>query len=312
MDKYLYIFIHIPKTGGSSFRKHIEKNIGESERLLFEYKDLRYGKKVKSRKKETRKRASEKIASLTKGQRKKIKVIYGHSVPYGIHEYFERPSRYIVFIREPNKRTLSLYNFILFNYKRDTKKGVKRVDYKYQLLVDGKIPDFAEWVDRKYGVRGKGVDTTFQLLKDLGYVASIKSIGKQMDKFWFVGLTKNLNKDLLFLYETMGFNKFFVRQNITKKEIGSIRKKELRSKLAEKNNKDYKIYEGSLRSNQKFKEKAKDYESKVKKAKVKRGILLPFTQVLFDPKGSLIDLSGLLRRKSRFYEKTFDYVRGYK
>lgn len=55
-----------------------------------------------------------------------------------------------------------------------------------------------------------------------------------------------------------------------------------------------------------------NYYSIVKTIIRKRKVLLPFTQLLFDPKGTLIELSAYLRRKSKLYEKYFDIVRGYR
>lgn len=310
MQDYLYIFPHIPKTGGSSFRKHLEKNIPKNERVLFEFKDLRYGKRVKKRKKLVRKRAEKEISKLSDRKKAQIKFVYGHGACYGVHKHFDKPARYITFLREPNKRALSLYNFIVSNYKRDSLKGITRDNYEKQLLVDGKIPSFQKWVEVKYGVKGMGVDTATQLFEDLGYLSKGDSVKSFLDIFYFIGITKGLTTDLEFLYQELGFNKFFVRQNITKKTKKAIGNKKTRQVLEEKNKKDYKLYKKALEKNSAFR-KDKNYFKKAERTRIKKFFLLPLTQIVFDPKGTLIDLSAFLRRKSKIYEKTFDYLRGY-
>jgi hypothetical protein len=44
-NNYLYIFVHVPKTGGSTLRKHIEKNVPVDERLLIAHPELRFESK---------------------------------------------------------------------------------------------------------------------------------------------------------------------------------------------------------------------------------------------------------------------------
>ncbi|WP_036479481.1 sulfotransferase family 2 domain-containing protein [Myxosarcina sp. GI1] len=84
------IFTHIPKTSGTSFRKHsIDPN--------FDAREIYEGKG--------------RLALITKLNKRKIKIIQGH-IRFGIHRYIACRPIYITFFRDPIQRAISEYFFI--------------------------------------------------------------------------------------------------------------------------------------------------------------------------------------------------------
>lgn len=299
MKDYLYIFVHIPKTGGTSIRKHIRKNIAEDERLFLSFPELRFEPYTLSYKKLSVK-VEEKIKSLSEKQKKNIKIIFGEEVPYGVHKYFKRKARYFTVVRDPNKRTLSLYNFYRTRYEKDHKKGVYRSHYPYQLLINGKVPEFFDWVKEKYGVKRNSTETMVQLLQTLGFLDSSNvdsnTIKKSLDKFYFIGTTGQSFDDFSYIYGLLGFNKYFLRQNISKKYI-TYTKSKTGKILRKKNNLDYELFTEAKSKNNNFKEKNKEYYDIVSRVQKKRKLLTYFTQILFDPIKTIIFIFRKLKRK---------------
>jgi hypothetical protein len=308
---YIYIFHHIPKSGGSSFKKLIKKNFKKEELFRFNFykspSEGDVGKKVLID------RFKKYISKMSIEEVKKIKFLYGQGVPYGIEKYFGRPARYIVFLRNPESRIISWYNYLFGLYRREKAKGVLNLPYSKMLFVKGKVPSFQEWARKKYGEKGTGVITTYQHLARWGYLRgkSKKEIKEALDKFYFIGITNKLQFDLNFLSYVFGFNKFFIKENISKRVVKKLTNKS-RDYFQTKNKWDELIYDLAQQKRKEFIDQQPQYYTKVKLISTKRRLFLPFTQMLFDTKGTIIELSALLRRRSKMYEKYFDILRGYK
>ena len=87
----IYIFLHMPKCAGTTFRVHIENNLAQDEILpLYIDKDKNF---------RDRDYVRQYITSLDQERKKKLKLVYGHEVHYGIHDWLGREGRYFTFLR---------------------------------------------------------------------------------------------------------------------------------------------------------------------------------------------------------------------
>ena len=89
------IFLHIPKTGGATLHKILEKNYRRNEILTFD--GSRHRLEV------------ERFAKLLAAERARYRLIKGHLF-FGLHEFVPGNSTYITFLREPIDRGLSFYS----------------------------------------------------------------------------------------------------------------------------------------------------------------------------------------------------------
>jgi Galactose-3-O-sulfotransferase len=93
------IFLHLPKTGGSTL----------TTLLRWQYRSLQPAEIARFI---TEERTFEEIDRLPLEQRARIKLLVGHFA-YGVHEFIPKPCSYITIVREPAQRVVSLYRYIL-------------------------------------------------------------------------------------------------------------------------------------------------------------------------------------------------------
>lgn len=227
--KPLYVFIHNPKTGGTTIAHYLTKHMGKGQYLAF-YPEI-YKDEIS---------VIDKIKSLSEKEMDSLNIIWGHRVFYGIDKYFnEREVRYIIFLRSPVERLYSMYNY-LFGLSEEGKinEGQKKL-----ISENGKIFSFKEFIEKKTNLQNGFI---YQIItsNNLKYgqiesTARIEYIKHFLDKMYFVGLTEN-KEDFRFLLEILGFDDTFEDQNISKKYI--IREEKYDKDIVKRNTEDVMIY----------------------------------------------------------------------
>lgn len=282
-NEYLYIFVHIPKTAGSTFNYHIKRNFPK-ESLSFSRNELGiHPENIPKTFTECNNLVKKFTNNLSKEKKAKTKIIYGHFIPYGIHRYFNRPARYFTFFRDPISRIVSLYNFKRGNFENIKDLGKLRIFYKNTFLLENKIPTFTQWLDKKYkDNKSQDILNYVSFLKRLGYLKSFENLDNLFKKFYFVGITSNYDSDALFLYKKLGIKKFYKNRNVSMKYFTLSSNSPLRNKILNICQNDQNIYLKAKDINKSFQE-SKEYQKIVAIKKIEQLLFLPFTQYILQP-----------------------------
>jgi hypothetical protein len=98
MNQQALIFLHIPKTAGTTLNRIIEWQYSPLSIFTIDPHGIRA--------------TPERFKTLSERRRRQLQVVRGHMV-YGIHEFLPQGATYITMLRDPVARLLSAYSFIL-------------------------------------------------------------------------------------------------------------------------------------------------------------------------------------------------------
>ncbi len=186
------IFLHIPKTAGTTFSGIINRQYESNNIAAFYPRGSDALKEFKEFKEDIKNR-SEKIRCLT-----------GHiCMGWRCHEMFPHPSTYITFLRDPVDRVISLYYFILQtpqHYLHNTLKS-KKISLN-EFVSSGMTSEIDNGQTRALASTGPDIE---------GAKNNI------IDKFTIVSLTEHFDESLILLKRLFGWkNLFYLRENVTK------------------------------------------------------------------------------------------------
>ncbi len=211
----LFIFMHIPKTGGTTMKTIIENSSTPDSRLPL------YGKHLSSD------IISSRISDMTEEQRRKISIIYGHQVFYDIHNLFDKEPLYFTFLRNPVTRVISDYFKILRTPTNEFHDRVNSNNYSlYEYLANDVSPYIKNhqtvFLARDYIDNDHNADMCSKCDSTL-YSRAINNLAK----FWFIGLTESCTQDIKTLCSMIClncnvFNKMNVRPNVQSQSTNMI------------------------------------------------------------------------------------------
>lgn len=98
MERKALIFLHIPKTAGTTLNRIIEWQYSPFEIFTMDPYRIRA--------------TPERLKRLSEGRRRRLRMVRGHMF-YGVHEYLPQGATYFTMLRDPVARALSTYYFIL-------------------------------------------------------------------------------------------------------------------------------------------------------------------------------------------------------
>jgi hypothetical protein len=217
MDNQVIIFIHIPKTAGTTFRNIVSNQYDANEMKSFYsgYQD-----------------ASKKLIRMKKRNTRMLKWIHGH-FHFGLHELIPKPAKYVAMLREPVDRTLSLYYFLRKNSNHPHHQKVKLLSLE-------------QFVHSQDSFIYPQINNTQTLLLSGDGTPNLEKAKENIEKhFMFVGLTEHFDQSVHFLRKNLGWkNNKYHKQNVTpgrpqKEQVSN----EILDYIAAKNEIDMQLYE---------------------------------------------------------------------
>ena len=218
------LFLHIPKTGGTTLRHIFEKQypeLGAEERYT-----------VRSR------RESARFSDLSEDRRRRIKLLIGH-FPYGMHRHFSGQCKYVTFLRDPIKRVLSSYYFCKWDVNNDQHRlinetGLGPVDF----ICSGAHP----WLQNGQVKLIAGIDDLHAPVDETIYRQALDNID---DDFLCTGVLERFDESLICMKHALGWSfPFYEARNITPKQVqGDSLTEEDIARLNEVNRFDLMLYE---------------------------------------------------------------------
>ena len=199
------IFVHIPKTAGTTLRHIIQSQF--QPKNVFEFYHL------KTQPPKVRK-GIEKYNNLSEAQKKAIKFVSGH-VGFGLHEFLQKPCTYITVLRDPVERVVSYYYFLHRNQNNIVKN--KTLEEFIQTFggVHNSMSCYLSGVTLKAQLQDPNIDIKSEQF-DRETLEKAKSNLKQ--HFKIVGFVDKFDETCILLKKILGWNfsSFYARKNVAK------------------------------------------------------------------------------------------------
>jgi hypothetical protein len=185
----LIIFVHLPKTAGSTLVRIIERQYPASSILRLYESDF-----------------GDELAGIPSSQMDRLRVVLGHFY-FGVHAFSSRPVRYITFLRDPIERIISHYYYV----------RQSPTHYFYDSAQKMSMAKFVEYCSDN--------DQTRQLAGRCG----VPSLGTSSDEllnvaksnltkyFPVVGITEEFDRSLILMKRVLEWNyPVYTSQNVTR------------------------------------------------------------------------------------------------
>ncbi|HEY9771491.1 MAG TPA: sulfotransferase family 2 domain-containing protein [Coleofasciculaceae cyanobacterium] len=201
MEKPVIIFLHIPKTAGTTLRYIIQYQFPPSAICELYGSSGPHAQRI------------DKLKNLSESQRKKIKIINTH-LGFGLHNFLQQPYTYITFLREPVSRVISMYY-----YYQKTKNpefldlSLKEFVQTYPGVQNGMTKNFAGIVLQS---QLSDHNKSQKLCCDR---ESLDIAQRNIHKYFkFIGLSERFDESLLLLQKILGWKiPFYDKSNISRK-----------------------------------------------------------------------------------------------
>lgn len=175
------IFLHIPKTAGTTLNRIIEWQY--DPRLIYTIDPYQIRATVG------------RLQTLPEERRRRLRVVRGHLI-YGVHEFLPQGGTYITMLRDPVKRVLSSYQFIL-------RRPLHPLHRKLKAKGIG-VEEFLNYTAKRQNLQTK-------MLAGVPYVGPCdeetlaRAIAHADKSFRVVGLSERFQESLLMIASSFGW-----------------------------------------------------------------------------------------------------------
>jgi len=215
------LFLHIPKTAGSTFLRILDRQYGEKQSYWLDGHDSEA--------------SINQLTMLPESKRNNIRLLSGH-MPFGLHTLLQGPHAYVTFLRHPVERLISHYYFVREN----------PYHYLHAHVVTSGM-DLMEYVQSGISPELENGQTK-ALSGNLGASSSDDlSLAKEnlLQHFVAVGLTERFDESILLMRDRLNWKvPFYVSQNVTRNRplMTDLPRRVIRA-VERVNELDYELYE---------------------------------------------------------------------
>ena len=201
----LVIFMHVPKTAGTSLRHIVQSQFQPNN--VFEFYNL------KTQPPKVRK-GIEKYQNLSEAKKNKIEFVSGH-VGFGLHEFLSRPCTYITVLRDPVERVISYYYFLLRNQNVIVKNKTLTEFVQTFGGVHNSMTCYLSGLTLQAQLQDSNIDLKSQQF-DIKTLEKAKA--NLQNYFKVVGFVDRFDETCILLKKILGWNipSFYIKKNVAK------------------------------------------------------------------------------------------------
>jgi hypothetical protein len=201
------IFLHIPKTAGSSLRRIVYRQYPNE--TVFQFYDPQ----------DNHRKSRDELVERVKTAKPPLRLIIGH-MGFGIHKYLNGPFSYFTMLRDPIERTISTYYYIRHysSHPLNAQAQCQSLDEfvgAYE-TVDNNMTRFLSQVKLQSQLSQQQIIPPGQCTREM--LDRAKQNLKQY--FKVVGLVERFDESLLLFKQAFGWhNIFYKKMNVNKKRL---------------------------------------------------------------------------------------------
>jgi len=199
------IFVHIPKTAGTTLLRIIERQFPLDQRCHISLYPTNRDEEL----------GIERLRGLPPRDRQAIRCLEGH-MPFGLHRFLQKTPRYLTVLRDPVERMISSHYFVL---------SLDVQNPHYLTYFNNSLEDFTHFMHMRNEVNLQtryisgaiDIENPRPPYPPLPFEALDMAKKHLTTQFDVVGLTERFDETLLLMRESFGFpNVFYVKRNITR------------------------------------------------------------------------------------------------